>query len=117
MSPHLILKLLNLWQSLGVLLCLQTKRATPKGGNTGGKGEKKAMKNIIIMQDLEIRCKKTKLKTVMPLQYIVNDNDRVVYAECKGCEEWCCCEECNSCVERVNSLILHDLGEPKLTLM
>lgn len=75
------------------------------------------MKNIIIMQDLEIRCKKTKLKTVMPLQYIVNDNDRVVYAEYKGCEEWCGCEECNSCVERVNSLILHDLGEPKLTLM
>ena len=75
------------------------------------------MKNVIITQDLDILCKKTRLKTTMPLQYAVNDNDRVVYAECIGCKEWCDCEECNSCFERVNSLILRDLGEPKLTLL
>ena len=75
------------------------------------------MKNAIITQDLDILCKKTRLKTTMPLQYVVNDNDRVVYAECIGCDGMSKCDECDECVSRVNSLILRDLAEPIDTLI
>lgn len=68
------------------------------------------------LQDLAIACRRDNRTRTMPMQYAKIDG-KIIYAPCDGCEHCDGGSICKSCIEYVNSVCLHALTEPVLSLI